>query len=128
MKPRILYIDDDAELRDNIVDLLAAEGFDATEAATGQEGHRHARERPPDLILCDVLLSDMDGYEVIRGVGERRTTRGIPFIFVSARVAQADIRRGLELGADDYVTKPFRGAELLRTIRARLGRPRAAAR
>ncbi len=125
--PRILYIDDDAEIRDNVAELLAAEGFDPTVAATGEEGLERALEMPPDLILCDVLLSGMDGYEVIRAFGESRSTQRIPFIFVSARAAQADIRLALDLGADDYVTKPFGRAELLETIRTRLGRSRSGA-
>jgi DNA-binding response OmpR family regulator len=125
--PRILYIDDDAEIRDNVAELLAAEGFEPTVAATGEEGLRRARETPPDLILCDVMLSGMNGYEVIRAVGESHSTESIPFIFLSARADRADIRLGLDLGADAYVTKPFGRAELIATIRARLGRPRSIA-
>ncbi len=119
---RILYIEDDEEIRDNVAELLSAEGFEPLLAATGEEGLEIALRSPPDLILCDISLPGMDGYAVIRAVSEYPQTETIPFIFVSARADRAEIRHGMNLGADDYVTKPFARAELLEAIRSRLSR------
>jgi two-component system response regulator AtoC len=122
---RILYIEDDEEIRDNVSELLSAEGFTPVTAATGEEGLRVALEDPPDLILCDISLPGMDGYAVIRAVSEYPQTETIPFIFVSARADRAEIRHGMNLGADDYVTKPFGRVELLDAIRSRLSRTKS---
>ncbi len=117
---RILFIEDDDDIRDNVVELLEAEGLTTLSASTGEEGLRLALESPPDLILCDITLPGMDGYAVIRAVSEYPQTEGVPFVFVSARAERADIRHGMNLGADDYITKPFARAELLETVRSRL--------
>jgi len=117
---RILFIEDDDDIRDNVVELLEAEGMTAISASTGEDGLRLALESPPDLILCDITLPGMDGYAVIRAVSEYPQTEGVPFVFVSARAERPDIRHGMNLGADDYITKPFARAELLETVRSRL--------
>jgi DNA-binding NtrC family response regulator len=124
---RILFIEDDEEIRDNVAELLEAEGFAPQTARTGEEGLKHALESPPDLILCDIGLPAMDGYAVLRALSEYPQTEAIPFIFVSARADRAEIRHGMSLGADDYVTKPFSRAELLDAVRSRLSRTRALA-
>jgi DNA-binding NtrC family response regulator len=124
---RILFIEDDDEIRDNVAELLEAEGFVPITAANGEEGLKLALSDPPDLILCDIGLPGMDGYAVIRAVSEYPQTESIPFIFVSARADRADVRHGMNLGADDYVTKPFTRNELLEAVRSRLTRTKALA-
>lgn len=125
MKPRVLFIEDDEEIRENVSDLLEAEGFEPLTARTGEDGLATALRVGPDLILCDISLPGMDGYAVLRAVSEFPQTEAIPFIFVSARADRADVRQGMGLGADDYVTKPFTRVELLDAIRSRLARKRA---
>ncbi len=122
---RILFIEDDEEIRENVAELLEAEGFVPVTAKTGEEGLKLALRAPPDLILCDISLPGMDGYAVIRAVSEYPQTEAIPFIFVSARADRAEVRHGMSLGADDYVTKPFTRAELLDAVRSRLSRTKA---
>jgi DNA-binding NtrC family response regulator len=121
----VLFIEDDEEIRENVAELLLAEGFEPVTAKTGEEGLALALRDPPDLILCDIALPGMDGYAVIRAVSEYPQTEAIPFVFVSARADRADVRHGMSLGADDYVTKPFSRAELLDAVRSRLHRTRA---
>ena len=117
---RILFIEDDEDIRDNVLEILEAEGLEGIAASTGEDGLRLALEAPPDLILCDITLPGMDGYAVIRAVSEYPQTEGVPFIFVSARAERSDVRHGMNLGADDYITKPFARTELLETVRSRL--------
>jgi DNA-binding NtrC family response regulator len=124
---RVLFIEDDEEIRENVAELLLAEGFEPVTAKTGEEGLAMALRDPPSLILCDIALPGMDGYAVIRAVSEYPQTEAIPFVFVSARADRADVRHGMSLGADDYVTKPFSRAELLDAVRSRLHRTRALA-
>jgi DNA-binding NtrC family response regulator len=120
MMQRILFIEDDEDIRENVMELLEAEGLEGVPASTGEDGVRLALEDPPDLILCDITLPGMDGYAVIRAVSEYPQTEGVPFIFVSARAERSDVRHGMNLGAADYITKPFARTELLDTVRSRL--------
>ncbi|MFO0715226.1 MAG: sigma-54 dependent transcriptional regulator [Sandaracinus sp.] len=122
---RVLFIEDDEDIRENVMELLAAEGMEGIPASSGEDGLRLALESPPDLILCDITLPGMDGYAVIRAVSEYPQTEGVPFIFVSARAERSDVRHGMNLGADDYITKPFARSELLDTVRSRLARKNA---
>jgi DNA-binding response OmpR family regulator len=115
---RVICIEDDAELGDNLAELLAAEGFVPTVVTTGREGIAHVRADPPDVILCDFLLPDMDGRSVIHAVRADRRTLSVPFVFVTARAERGVIEHALELGAAAYLTKPFTCAELVRTVRA----------
>ncbi|MCE1189922.1 MAG: response regulator [Ignavibacteria bacterium] len=120
MKNRILVIEDEAGIRDNIHMLLEAEGYEVLLAANGETGIKIAFELTPDLIICDIMMPVMDGYEVIRQIQLDNKTRTIPFIFLTARVERSDLRTGMELGADDYIFKPFDAEELLSAIRTRL--------
>ena len=121
---RILVVDDDPGIRMNILDLLEAEGFDAVGAADGGAGVAEALARPPDLVLCDVSMPVLDGYGVLKALGDHAVTRDVPFVFLTAKADRSEIRLGMNLGADDYITKPFSRTELLDTIRARLERVR----
>lgn len=118
--PKILVIEDEASLREQIVDILSLEGFTVLEAPNGRQGTEIAIQNPPDLILCDIAMPEMDGYEVLETVRGHKRIATIPFIFLTARVDRSFMRHGMELGADDYLTKPFSHAELLAAIQSRL--------
>ena len=117
---KILVIEDEFPIRANILEILEAEGFNAAGAEDGRIGARLARELAPDLIICDIMMPEMDGYGVLAEVRHDRATATVPFIFLTAKGERADMRHGMNLGADDYITKPFTRDELLRAIAARL--------
>lgn len=117
---QILVIEDEAWIRESAIELLEAEGFEAIEATNGLEGLHKAQELLPDLIVCDVMMPEMDGYALLEKLQENEKTASIPFIFLTAKVDKKDMRQGMDLGADDYLTKPFSRAELLFSISARL--------
>jgi len=117
---KILVIEDDDNIRGNVLDLLEAEGMVGLGAADGKTGIELAVQQLPALIVCDVTMPELDGYEVLETLSQRPETAVIPFIFLSARAERADVRKGMSLGADDYLTKPFTRLELLSAIRARL--------
>ena len=119
---RILIIEDDAQTRRNIATILRMEGYDPLPASDGKEGVAVARRSRPSLILCDVMMPVLDGYGVIAALRGDETTAHIPFIFLTARGERADVREGMNLGADDYITKPVTASELLGAIEARLER------
>jgi K+-sensing histidine kinase KdpD len=117
---KILIIEDDQLVRISTLDLLEAEGFQATGAENGRIGLEKAREQLPDLIICDILMPELDGYEVLKALQQDLTTATIPFIFLTASADKTALRHGMELGADDYLTKPFTLSHLLAAIDARL--------
>ena len=117
---KILVIEDEQPVRENILELLDAEGFDAIGAENGRIGVQLALQSVPDLVICDVMMPEVDGYGVLNALRQDPTTATIPFIFLTAKAAKADLRQGMNLGADDYLTKPFTIAELLGAIATRL--------
>ncbi len=117
---KILVIDNEAQTRDVILEVLTLGNFDAMTASTGQQGIRLAQKHLPSLILCDIMMPDLDGYDVLGAIRQEQSTVRIPFIFLTARSNRADLRQGMELGADDYITKPFSGAELLSAVTTQL--------
>lgn len=119
---KILVIEDEPPVRANILELLEAEDFEAVGAENGFIGAMWAQEHLPDLIICDVMMPEVDGYEVLSALRQVPTTAAIPFIFLTAMADKADIRQGMDLGADDYLTKPFTRAELLGAISSRFSK------
>lgn len=119
---RILVVEDEAPLRQEIVDTLVFESFDAMEAADGHEGLLLIQKQLPDLIICDIAMPNMNGYEFLLEVRSNPCTKLTPFVFLTARTDRSFVRHGMELGADDYLTKPFTRAELLAAINIRLAR------
>ena len=117
---KILVIEDEVSVRENILDLLEAESFETLAAANGKIGIDLAVSEVPDLILCDLMMPNIDGYEVLKKLNLQANTATIPFIFLTARTAKSDVRQGMDLGADDYLTKPFSRSELLNAIISRL--------
>lgn len=117
---KILIIEDAQSLRRDIQEMLTFEGFDVCGAENGIVGVQKAREVLPDLIICDIMMPGMDGYGVLEDLRKTPATSTIPFIFLTARTDRVDMRQGMELGADDYLTKPFTASELLATVNTRL--------
>jgi two-component system, OmpR family, alkaline phosphatase synthesis response regulator PhoP len=116
----ILVIEDEAVLRNNIIALLTAEGFESLGAENGDMGIQLAQEKSPSLIICDIMMPGIDGYAVLDRLQQNPQTALIPFIFLTAKSERSDIRQGIQLGADDYLTKPFDAEELFGAIAARL--------
>jgi two-component system, sensor histidine kinase and response regulator len=117
---KILVIEDADPLRNDIVEMLTFEGYAVTSAENGLVGVERAREHKPDLIICDIMMPEMDGYGVLNALREDGDLITVPFIFLTAKTDRTDIRHGMGLGADDYLTKPFVASELLESIQARL--------
>jgi DNA-binding response OmpR family regulator len=117
---RILVIEDEAELRANIARLFKAEGYDVLTAENGAVGVGLALAQPPDVIVCDIAMPEMDGFGVLFSLRENVTTAHIPFIFLTASTRTYDRDFGVELGANDYITKPFKLEDLLAAVRKRL--------
>jgi len=119
---KILVIEDEPEMRRNLITILRLERFRPLPAENGRVGVELAKKEKPDLILCDVTMPELDGYGVIAALRADPDTVGIPFIFLTARGEKPEIRAGMNLGADDYLTKPVAKPDLLAAIRSRLER------
>ena len=117
---KILIIEDNEDVRENTAEILELSNYRVFTAENGKAGVEIAREQKPDLILCDIMMPVLDGYGVLHLLSEDPETAGIPFIFLTAKSEMADFRKGMEYGADDYLTKPFEGAVLLQAIKVRL--------
>ena len=118
----ILLIEDDADMRDNTAEILELAGYTVVTAENGRRGVEMARNHAPDLVVCDIMMPELDGYGVLHMLGLNPATAEIPFIFLSAKAERGDVRKGMELGADDYLTKPFEENELLNAVETRLKR------
>lgn len=116
----ILIIEDNMDIRENIAELLELSGYATMEAGDGKEGAKMALEHFPDLILCDIMMPVLDGYGVLHILSKHKETINIPFIFLTAKAEKSDVRKGMTLGADDYITKPFEETDLLSAIENRL--------
>jgi len=117
---KILVIEDTLEVRENICEILGLAGYQVDDAPDGKIGVEKAMNNAPDLILCDVMMPELDGFGVLKILNKRAETNKIPFIFLTAKAEKSDFRKGMGLGADDYITKPFDDAELLDAIEMRL--------
>jgi CRP-like cAMP-binding protein/CheY-like chemotaxis protein len=119
MKKKILIIEDNQDIRESSVEILVLAGYEVLEADNGKIGVELAQQHLPDMILCDIMMPELDGYGVLYLLSKNRETSNIPFIFLTAKAERADMRKGMEMGADDYLTKPFDDMELLNTIESR---------
>lgn len=118
--PVILVIEDEASLLDEVIDWLTFEGYEVIGAGDGKSGMTTATLHQPDLILCDITMPELDGYDVLTAIRANQQTAATPFIFLTAHSTHEDLRRGMDLGANDYITKPFTRLELLSAVAARL--------
>ena len=119
---KILVIEDEPEMRRNITALLRYHDYEPLAAENGRVGVETARRDKPDLILCDVMMPELDGYGVLQALQTDASLARIPFVFLTAKGEKDDLRSGMNLGADDYLTKPVANADLVRAIEARLRR------
>ncbi len=120
MQYSILVVEDDETIRTNLIQLLSFEGYKAEGAADGDEGLQIAVKNRPDLIICDVAMPKMDGFQVLESLRQEPDISEVPFLFLTARSSRQDIRHGMTLGADDYITKPFSDSEILDAVSVRL--------
>ncbi len=118
----ILLIEDDTALRENTAELLELSNYKVITSPNGKVGIAKAKEEKPDIIVCDIMMPEIDGYGVLEALSYDKTTSQIPFIFLSAKTEHKEIRKGMDLGADDYLTKPFEEDELLSAIESRLAK------
>jgi DNA-binding response OmpR family regulator len=118
----ILLIEDDTILRENTSELLELANYHVVTAPNGKIGLEVAKNTLPDIIVCDIMMPELDGYGVLEGLSGNENTKHIPFIFLSAKTERKDVRKGMDLGADDYITKPFEEEELISAIESRLAK------
>lgn len=118
----LLIIDDENDIRENIKEIFELTGYKVFTAATGREGIKLAPEINPDLILCDIAMQGFDGFEVKQVLDQQKETSSIPFIYLTAQADFQNMRRGMNLGADDYITKPVRAKEIIDIVNKRLKR------
>ncbi|KJD33306.1 transcriptional regulator [Tamlana nanhaiensis] len=119
---KVLLIEDDAVLRENTAELLELSNFNVITAPNGRVGVTKAKTELPDIVVCDIMMPELDGYGVLKDLSGVEDTKYIPFIFLSAKTERKDVRRGMDLGADDYITKPFEEDELLSAIHSRIAK------
>ncbi len=117
---KILLIEDNKEMRENTAEILELSGYAVVRAKNGKDGVTLAQVEKPDLVICDIMMPVLDGYGVLHTLSKNDSTASIPFIFLTAKAERSDFRKGMEMGADDYVTKPFDDIELLKAVESRL--------
>jgi CRP/FNR family cyclic AMP-dependent transcriptional regulator len=116
----VLLIEDNKEVRENTAEILELAGFDVVTAVDGKKGVEAVNKKKPDIIICDIMMPVLDGYGVLHLLSKNEETSNIPFIFLTAKTERSEIRKGMEMGADDYITKPFDKIELLNAIDSRM--------
>ena len=124
-KVNVVLIDDHDEMRENIKEILELDNYSVFDASNGKQGVRLIQNHLPDIIICDIMMPDLDGYGVLKIIRNNPETTHIPFIFLTAKNEMKDMRKGMNLGADDYLAKPFTDIELLESIAIRLERAKA---
>src|SRR6185437_10007095 len=119
---RLLVIDDHDDIRENIAEILTLAGYEVYTAENGKKGVEAALKLNPELVICDIMMPELDGYGVLHLLRKNEATMNTPFIFLTAKTERIDFRKGMEMGADDYITKPFDDIELLNAIETRLSK------
>ncbi len=117
---KILLIEDNTEMRENTAEILELANYEVLTAKNGKEGVQLANQHNPDLIICDIMMPELDGYGVLHMLGKDDDTANIPFVFLTAKAEKDDYRKGMTMGADDYLTKPYDDVELLNIVEIRL--------
>lgn len=119
---KVLLIEDDMALRENTAELLELSNYDVETAPNGRIGIEMAKANPPQIVVCDIMMPEVDGYGVLEALSSDPATSHIPFIFLSAKTEHKEIRKGMDMGADDYLTKPFEEEELISAIESRIAK------
>ena len=119
---KILLVEDNLEIRENTGEILELANYEVTTAANGKEGFEKALQDPPDIIICDIMMPVLDGYGLLHLLSKNEQLKNTPFIFLTAKTEREDQRKGMEMGADDYITKPFTDVELMNAIESRLSK------
>src|SRR5450432_3899851 len=122
MPSTVLVIDDNKDIRENTAEILDLAGYITLTAENGKKGVELAQREKPDIIVCDIMMPELDGYGVLHLLRKNAGTENIPFIFLTAKTERSDFRKGMEMGADDYITKPFDESELLSAVEVRLNK------
>jgi len=117
---KILIIEDNQDVRENTADILELANYEVYTAENGKKGVQIAKKSKPDIIICDIMMPELNGYDVLENLNKDKQTASTPFIFLTAKTERIDVRKGMNLGADDYLTKPFEENELLNTVATRL--------
>lgn len=125
MSNTVLIIDDNKLVRESVSEILKLSNYKVHCAVNGKEGLEMAQKTNPNIILCDVMMPELDGYGVLRGLTNNPQTKNIPFVFISSKSEKEELRKGMDLGADDYLPKPFSGDELLSLLNTRLAKSQA---
>jgi len=120
MKAKILIVEDDKNIRKNLVILFSSMDYSVRSAATAEAGFENIEKGLPDLIICDIILPKMNGYSLKEKLNDKEKTFDIPFIFLTAKNNYDDLRKGMELAADDYIFKPFKAADIVKSVELRL--------
>src|SRR5215218_6537317 len=120
MTKKVLVIEDNNDIRENTAEILELAGYKTFTAENGKKGIELALREMPSVIVCDIMMPELDGYGVLHMLRKNQETQNIPFIFLTAKTERSDFRRGMEMGADDYITKPFEDIELLNAVEVRL--------
>jgi DNA-binding response OmpR family regulator len=120
MSKKILVIEDNNDIRENTAEILELAGYDVLTAENGRRGVDIATKEKPNVIICDIMMPELDGYGVLHLLRKNSETENVPFIFLTAKTERSDFRKGMEMGADDYITKPFDDSELLNAVEVRL--------
>jgi CheY-like chemotaxis protein len=115
--PRILIIEDDLPIRENVAEILELAGFETITSQNGREGLARARNDQPDLVLCDIMMPEMDGVEVLALLKRDKSTNNLPLVFMSAKSEMKEVEAGVRAGAAAYITKPFDAGELIQTVK-----------
>ena len=122
---KILLVEDNNEIRENTAEILEMANYHVATASNGKEGYELAVKEQPDLIVCDIMMPVLDGYGLLHLINKNINLESTPFIFLTAKTERSDFRKGMEMGADDYITKPFTDIELLNAIESRLEKAKA---
>ncbi len=121
---KILLVEDNNEIRENTTEILEMANYQIATASNGKQGYEIALKEMPDLIICDIMMPVLDGYGLLHLINKNEALKSVPFIFLTAKTERGDFRKGMEMGADDYITKPFTDIELLNAIESRLQKAR----
>ncbi|MEO6949894.1 MAG: response regulator [Ginsengibacter sp.] len=119
---KILLVEDNFDIRENTAEILELANYKVITATNGKEGFEKALIDPPDIIICDIMMPVLDGYGLLHLINKNEQLKNTPFIFLTAKTERSDLRKGMEMGADDYITKPFNDVELMNAIESRLNR------